>query len=71
MTRWLVSFDDAIFEAATPQAAVEKAVASGDYGDPLDSTFYAVDLDAIAGTDRCVRMRVGAVEIPEEAKADG
>lgn len=64
MTRWLVTFDDAIHVADTPAEALEKAAESD--STPIGCTVFVIDLDAIVGTDRCVRMRLGGYEIPEE-----
>ena len=63
MTRWLVTFDDAVHEAPTPGEALEKAAELD--STPIGATVFVIDLDAIEGTDRCYRMRLGGYEIEE------
>ncbi len=61
MTRWLVTFDDGVHEADTPAAALE--VAADEDSVPIGATVFVIDLDAIEGTDRCIRMRLGGYPV--------
>lgn len=63
MTRWLVTFDDAIADAETPEAALEARF--DDDSIPFGAAVYVIDLDAIEGTPGCVHMRAGAHRIEE------
>lgn len=63
MTRWLVTFDDAVHEADTPARALENAADADSV--PIGASVFVIDLDAIEGTDRCVRMRLGGYEVAE------
>lgn len=64
MTRWLIAYDDNVVTSDDPQTAAEMHAEQMQLS--FGATVYAVDIDAIAGTDRCVRLRIGAHEIPEE-----
>lgn len=61
MTRWLVAFDNGPIEAATAMKAVESC--ERQLGLEFGHEVFAVDLDALEGTDRLVLFRIGAVEI--------
>lgn len=63
MTLWLITFDDATVEAETARDAVEARI--DDDSIPTGATVFAINLDAIIGTDVCQRFRVGAELIPE------
>jgi hypothetical protein len=65
MTRWLVVFDDNVFEADTPGEALEQAIEAENI--PWGATVFVVDLDVIEKTDYCTRMGSGAYEIPKDA----
>jgi len=60
VTRWLVTFDDAVHEADTPAEALEKAAELD--STPIGAKVFVIDLDAIEGTNRCIRMRLGGYD---------
>lgn len=64
MTRWLVVFDDNVFETETAREAVEEAAEMDQV--TIDSTVYVVDLDAVSKTEHCHRMRLGAYPIGDD-----
>lgn len=66
MTLWLITFDDATTEAATARDAVEQRIDEDSI--PTGATVFAINLDAIVGTENCHRFRIGAEHISETAE---
>lgn len=63
MPRWLITFDDATTDAETARDAVEQRIDEDSI--PAGATVFAVNLDAVAGTENCQRFRIGAEPIAE------